>query len=102
LLKPLPASLGHPRALKQLTLAWLDGLEVLPDAVVTLTSLGNLTIKRCGKLRASPRGIGKLGASKQLTLRELNEQQKMPDPIGLTALGSLTIEYCGKLRALAA
>ena len=34
LLKSLPASLGQLGALKQLTLAWLDGLEVLPDAVV--------------------------------------------------------------------
>ncbi len=34
LLKSLPASLGQLGALKQLTLAWLDGLEVMPDAVV--------------------------------------------------------------------
>ena len=34
-LKSLPASLGQLGALKQLTLAWLGGLEVLPDAVVT-------------------------------------------------------------------
>ena len=33
-LKSLPASLGQLGALKQLTLAWLGGLEVLPDAVV--------------------------------------------------------------------
>ena len=32
--KSLPASLGQLGALKQLTLAWLGGLEVLPDAVV--------------------------------------------------------------------
>ena len=67
-LKSLPASLGQLGALKQLTLAWLGGLEVLPDAVVRLTSLGSLTIETCGKLRALPRGIGKLGALKQLTL----------------------------------
>ncbi len=34
LLKSLPASLGQLGALKQLMLAWLDRLEVLPDAVV--------------------------------------------------------------------
>jgi hypothetical protein len=39
-LKSLPASLGQLGSLKQLTLAFLDGLEVLPDAVVRLTSLG--------------------------------------------------------------
>ena len=50
-LKSLPASLGQLGALKKLTLAFLDGLEVLPDAVVRLTSLGSLTIKCCGKLR---------------------------------------------------
>jgi hypothetical protein len=33
LLKALPASLGQLRAIKQLTLAWLDGLEELPDAL---------------------------------------------------------------------
>ena len=49
-LKSLPASLGQLGALKQLTLAWLDGLEVLPDAVVRLTSLGSLTIEWCGSL----------------------------------------------------
>ena len=56
LLKSLPASLGQLGALKQLTLAGLDGLEVLPDAVVRLTMLGSLTIECCGKLRALPRG----------------------------------------------
>ena len=34
LLKSLPASIGQLGALKQLTLAGLDGLEELPDAVV--------------------------------------------------------------------
>jgi hypothetical protein len=56
LLKSLPARLGQLGALKQLTLAGLDGLEVLPDAVVRLTMLGSLTIECCGKLRALPRG----------------------------------------------
>ncbi len=79
LLKSLPASLGQLGALKQLTLAWLDGLEVLPDAVVTLNSLGSLTIQYCNKLRALPRGLGKLGALKQLTLGRLPELQEMPD-----------------------
>jgi len=99
-LKSLPASLGQLGSLKQLTLAWLGGLEVLPDAVVRLTTLGSLTIKNCDKLRALPRGIGKLGALRELSLYVLNELQEMPDLIGLTALGSLTIQYCGKLRAL--
>ena len=62
LLKSLPASLGQLGALKQLTLAWLGGLEVLPDAVVRLTSLGSLTIQGCNKLKMLPRGLGKLGA----------------------------------------
>ena len=39
-LKSLPASLGQLGALKQLTLAWLDGLEVLPDAVVSTDLAG--------------------------------------------------------------
>ena len=55
---------------------------------------------RCGKLRALPRGIGKLGALRELTLRALDELQEMPDLIGLTVLGSLTIEGCDELRAL--
>jgi hypothetical protein len=59
-----------------------------------------LTIEYCGELRALPRGIGELGALKQLTLRMLNELQDMPDLIGLTALDSLTIAECGELRAL--
>jgi hypothetical protein len=88
LLKSLPASLGQPGTLKQLTLAGLDGLEVLPDAVVTLTSLGSLTIQYCNKLRALPRGLGKLGAPKQLNLGGLDELQEMPDLIGLTALAA--------------
>jgi hypothetical protein len=50
-LNSLPASLGHLGALKQLTLACLDGLEVLPDAVIRLTSLGSLTIDVCGKAK---------------------------------------------------
>jgi hypothetical protein len=37
---------------------------VLRDAVVRLTTLGSLTIEDCGKLRALPRGLGKLGALK--------------------------------------
>ena len=59
-----------------------------------------MTIQYSNKLRALPRGIGKLGALRELTLYGSNELQEMPDLIGLTALGSLTIEYCGKLRAL--
>jgi hypothetical protein len=49
-----------------------------------LTSLGSLTVEYC-KLRALPRGIGKLGALRELTLKELKELQEMPDLIGLAA-----------------
>jgi len=57
LLKTLPASLVQLRAL---ALAWLHG----PDAVVRLNSLVvKLTIEWCGKLKALPRQIGKLGHS---------------------------------------
>ncbi len=98
-LRALPASLGQLGALKQLTLAGLDGLEVLPDAVVRLTSLGSLTIDDCGNLRALPRALGKLGALKQLFVG-LVELQEIPDLIGLTALGRLTIQYCYKLKTL--
>ncbi len=59
-----------------------------------------MTIEWCGKLRAMPRGIGKLGALRELTLYGLDELLEMPDLIGLTALGSLTIGTCNKLRAL--
>jgi hypothetical protein len=59
----------------------------MPD-LIGLTALGSLTISECGKLRALPRGIGKLGALKKFTLQWLNELQEMPDLIGLTALGS--------------
>jgi hypothetical protein len=55
--------------------------------MVTLTSLGSLTIEECLKLRVLPRGIGKLGALKQLTLWGLDKLQEMPDLIGLTAEG---------------
>jgi hypothetical protein len=41
-LKSLPASLGQLGSLKQLTLAWLGGLEVLPDAVVRTDLAGQL------------------------------------------------------------
>ena len=102
-LKSLPASLGQLGALKQLTLAWLGGLEVLPDAVVRLTSLGSLTIECCDKLRALPRGIGELGALKKFTLRRLNELQEIPDTIGrMTSLEHLTLASCSKLRTLPA
>ena len=102
-LKSLPASLGQLGALKQLTLAWLDELKLLPDAVVRLTSLGSLTIECCDKLRALPRGIGKLGALKKLTLEWLTELQEMPDTIGrMTALEHLTLHSCSKLRTLPA
>ena len=68
-----------------------------------LTSLGSLTIEDCGKLRALPRGIGKLGALKQFTLQWLYELQEMPDTIGrMTALEHLTLGCCSKLRTLPA
>jgi hypothetical protein len=44
----------------------------MPD-LIGLTALGSLTIQYCGKLRALPRGIGKLGALRELTLRGLDE-----------------------------
>ena len=57
-LRAMPSRIGKLGALKQLTLAWLDGMEVVPDALVTLTSLGSLKIECSSKLRALPRGIG--------------------------------------------
>jgi hypothetical protein len=54
----------------------------------------------CGKLKMLPRGLGKLGALKQLTVRCLDELQETPDLIGLTALDSLKIQYCHKLQSL--
>jgi hypothetical protein len=54
--------------------------------------LGTLTIEWCFKLRALPRGIGELGALKQLKLRGLDELQEMPDTIGrMTALEHLNL-----------
>ena len=50
-----------------------------------LTSLGSLTVQSCGKLKSLPRGLGKLGALKQLTLGVLDELQEIPGLIGLTA-----------------
>ena len=47
-----------------------------------LTSLGSLTIKYCNKLRALPRGIGKLGALKELTLEWLDELQAQASVVG--------------------
>ncbi len=74
----------------------------MPD-LIGLTALGSLTIiccfKVCGKLRALPRGIGKLGALTQLTLDRLAELQEIPDLIGLTAPGFLQIRSCDKIKA---
>ena len=53
--------------------------------------------------RALPRGIGKLGALRELTLNGLDELQEMPDTMGrMTALEHLTLDYCWKLRTLPA
>jgi hypothetical protein len=68
LLKALAASLGQLGALKQLTLAWLDGREELPDALVRLTWLVKLRIVSCRKLKALPKGFSKLGALRKLNL----------------------------------
>jgi hypothetical protein len=69
----------------------------MPDPI-GLTALDRLTIDECGNLRAVPRGIGKLGELRELTIGGLFELQEMPDLIGLTSLGSLTIDrssfYC--------
>ena len=43
--------------------------------------------QHCYKLKTLPRGLGKLGALKQLTLWGLDKLQEMPDLIGLTAEG---------------
>ena len=65
----------------------------MPD-LIGLTALGSLTIQDCYKLQTLPRGLGKLGALKQLMLVGLDELQDMQGPIGLTALGSFTIKAC--------
>jgi hypothetical protein len=72
-------------------------LQEMPD-LIGLTALDSLTIQRCAKLKTLPRGLGKLGALKQLFLWGLDELQEMPDLIGLTALGSLKFESGSKLR----
>ena len=51
-------------------------------------------IDECFKIKALPRGIGKLGALTQLTLDRLAGLQAIPDLIGLTALDSLRIGRC--------
>ncbi len=66
---------------------YLNALQEMPD-LIGLTALNSLTIEDCGKLRALPRRIGKLGTLTQLTIVRLDELQKMPDLIGLTAMGS--------------
>ena len=71
----------------------------MPDPI-GLTVLGSWTIEHCDKLRALLRGIGKLGAFKQLTFCHLNTLQEMLDLSGLTVLNSLTIEWCDRLRAM--
>ena len=65
-----------------------SGARSRPRRVATVAGFHpncSLTIEWCGKLRALPRGLGKLGSLKQLTLRGLDELQEMPDLIGLTA-----------------
>jgi hypothetical protein len=71
----------------------------MPDPrLIGLTALDSLTVESCNKLKTLPKGLGKLGALKQLTLLELDQLQEMPDLIGLTALDSLTIVNCFKLK----
>ena len=57
------ASLGQLGSLKQLTLAWLGGLEVLPDAVVRLTSLGSLTIGMLWQAQGAAEGNRQAGGA---------------------------------------
>jgi hypothetical protein len=89
----------------------------MPD-LIGLTGLDNLTIQYCYKLKTLPRGLGKVGAPKQLTLERLQRErvlfigtqfsilytfttlQEMQDRIGLTALDRLTIQHCNKLKTL--
>jgi hypothetical protein len=62
-----------------------------------------LTIGNCDKLRALPRGVGKLGALRKLTLWRLDELQEMPNTFGrMTALEHLTLNCCRSLRTLPA
>ena len=49
----------------------MNELQEMPG-LIGLTALGSLTISECGKLRALPRGIGKLGALKKFTLQWLS------------------------------
>ena len=60
-------------------------LQEMPD-LIGLTALDSFWIQYCKKLKTLPRGLGTLGALKQLTLRWLDELQEMPDLIGLTAV----------------
>jgi hypothetical protein len=70
----------------------LQELQDMPH-LIGLTALGSLTIEYCFKLRALPRGIGELGALKELTLRGLRELQEMPDTIcRMIALEHLTLD----------
>ncbi len=62
-LKSLPASLGQLGALKQLTLTFLDGLEVLPHALVRLTSLGRLTIDKVWQAQGAAEGNRQAGGA---------------------------------------
>jgi hypothetical protein len=54
----------------------------MPD-LIGLTALDSFWIQYCKKLKTLPRGLGTLGALKQLTLRWLDELQEMPDLIGM-------------------
>ena len=69
-------------------------LAELPEGLRAVAGDARELAVRSSRLAVVPVWVG------ELTLRELNELQEMPDLIGLTALGSLTIQCCGKLRAL--
>ncbi len=51
-------------------------LQEMPD-LIGLTALDILTVRGCKKLKTLPRGLGKLGALKQLTLGWLDELQEI-------------------------
>ena len=61
----------------------------MPD-LIGLTALGSLTIQYCNKLKTLPRGLGKLGALKQLTLGRLDGE--LPCIEALTALHELCLD----------
>ncbi|XP_050209152.1 disease resistance protein RPV1-like [Mercurialis annua] len=93
--------IGRHTSLTELSLRKCTRIKLLPDSISELRCLKDLNLNGCSELASLPDNIGKLKRLERLTLNECSKLMYLPDDIcNLKSLKHLVIAKCQRLKEL--